>query len=147
VEQQAVDGVRDLILRYADALNLYDLDAFADAFAEDGVWDVSPYFKGVGRHNVREVFAVQRNAFDWVFQVVHGTRVLSMEADRAKARSYIAEYGNRSGQGYFMLGVYHDQCVRQGVVWRFANRKFNPLYMGPPDLSVPPKHYPAPNHF
>lgn len=55
--------------------------------------------------------------------------------------------GNREGKGYFMLGVYHDQCVRQGSVWRFAYRTFNPLYMGPPDLSAPPKRCPVPQHF
>ena len=147
MQSDPVAQIKDLVLGYADALNLYDLEAFGDTFAEDGVWDVTPYFKGEGRQGVVSVFATQQKMFSWVYQVVHGTRVLKIEGDRAWARSTIVEYGNRHGTAWFLLGVYHDECARQGDRWRFLRRRFDPLYMGPPDLSASPALYPAPRHF
>ncbi|MDB5967871.1 MAG: hypothetical protein JWQ90_321 [Hydrocarboniphaga sp.] len=147
MDRNEVEDVKDLILRYADMINLYDLEGFADTFAEHGIWDVTGYFKAIGRQEVRDAFSQQRNAFDWVLQVVHGTRVLALDNSVAKARSYIAEQGNRNGGGYYLLGVYHDECVKDDKVWRFSSRTFHPLYLGPPDLSAPLKHYPAPRLF
>ena len=144
MDLEAIEGVRDLVLRYADAINLYDTDQFGDVFAEDGVWDVQGYYKVSGRASVRDMFIDVRGRFDWVYQVVHGTRVLSVEKDSARARSYVVEYGNLRGNGYFFLASYQDECVRQDGVWRFAYRTCDPLYVGLPDLSAPLKAYPAP---
>ena len=33
---------------------------------------------------------------------------------------------------------YHDRYVKQGAVWRFAERRFSMIYSGPPDLSAKP---------
>jgi hypothetical protein len=101
-------------------------------------------FHGEGRDQIRETFRVQVDRSDWIFQVVHGTRVLSVDGDKATARSYIAEHGHREGAGHYMLALYQDECVRQDGVWRFAHRVCDALYYGPPDLSAPILVYPAP---
>lgn len=143
---EAIEGVRDLVLRYVDAINSYDLDEFADTFASDATWDVRGRFSGQGREHIKETFKTQISRSDWIFQVVHGTRVLKVADETATARSYIAEHGHRGGAGHYMFAVYQDECVRQDGVWRFAHRVCDALYYGPPDLSAPLLVYPAPKY-
>jgi|GEM_PF-247700 len=72
--------------------------------------------------------------------------------DTATGRWYVTEWGvTGDGPGMLTLGVYHDDYVREpaadasaeATCWRFARRKFAPLYMGPPDLSGAPKPFPT----
>ena len=50
-----------------------------------------------------------------------------------------SEHGKMAGVGSVLnLGTYDDVCVRENGVWRFASRRFRPLYIGPPDLSGEP---------
>jgi uncharacterized protein (TIGR02246 family) len=142
-----IEQVRDLILRYTDAVNLYDVDMYGDTFAEDGIWEVEGNFKTAGREAIKKELVYRRNIFQWVYQVVQGSRVLSVDGDTAKARSWVVEYGVGSTAPIFVLGVYHDECVRRDGKWQFASRTYSPLYLGPPDLSAPLKNYPAPNRF
>ena len=144
MDLEAIEGVRDLVLRYADAINLYDTDQFADVFAEDAIWDVTGYFKAEGRQNIKNQFVETRSRFGWVFQVVHGTRVLEVADGTAKARSYVMEYGRLRDEGYTFLASYQDHCVLQDGVWRFQYRACDPLYIGTPDLETPLRAYPAP---
>ncbi len=139
MDVEAIEGVRDAVLRYADAINLNDIDQFGDVFAEDSVWDVQGHFRAEGRKNICSAFGEARARFDWLYQVIHGTRVLSVTGGTAKARSYVAEYANVQSRPYFLLASYQDRLIRQDGVWRFSSRICDPLYGGPPDLSAPPK--------
>lgn len=141
---EAIEGVRDLVLRYADAINLYDVDQFADTFGEHAVWDVQGYFCAEGRQTIRDTFVDMRNRFEWVLQVVHGTRVLEVDGDVAKARSYVMEHGNLRGEGYTFLAAYQDRCERQNGVWRFVHRTCDPVYAGAADMSAATRAYPVP---
>jgi ketosteroid isomerase-like protein len=146
MDLEAIEHVRDLVLRYADGINLYDIDQFGNSFAEDAIWEVTGYHTTQGRTKICETFVDLRNRFDWVCQVVHGTRVLEINGNEAKARSYVAEHGRLRGGGYFFLASYQDNCVRDADgIWRFAHRICDPIYLGPPDNSAAVKVYPTPN--
>lgn len=142
MDHDVANGVRDLVLRYADAINLYQLDTFADVFAEDATWEVIGHWKQHGREAIRDTFAEVRNRFEWVVQVVHGTRILSAGDGTAQARSYMMEHGRLRGEGYSFVAVYQDHCVNQNGVWRFQHCHCQPIYSGPPDLSALPRLYP-----
>ncbi len=141
MDLENIEGVRDLVLRYCDAINLQDLDLFADNFSESGIWEVNGHFKAEGRASVLAQVTKGIELFDWVFQVVQGTRVLSVDNEKAKARSYVAEWGNLRKEGYFFLATYHDECVKEDGVWRFAHRTGDILYQALPDLVTPLQGY------
>lgn len=135
---------------YADGLNINNPDQFAGSFAEDSVWDVSaanPEWIAVGRDAIKRQYAFLRGAHNWVFQVVYHSVIHECDGDRAKVRTYVGELGNLRGEGILLFAAYHDDCVRTPSGWLFANRKFDPLYHGTPDLNQDIKTYPTPNRF
>jgi uncharacterized protein (TIGR02246 family) len=141
---ELINDVKDLVLKYAEAVNLGDPDRFGDVFARDGIWEVADRFKSEGRENVRNMFIRARGMLDWVYQTIQQTRVLSADEQQATARSYIIEYALFHGGGHFLFACYQDQCVKEDGVWRFAHRICDRIYSGPSDLSEPPKTYPPP---
>lgn len=142
-----VEGVRDLVLRYADNVNLYNLDDYPNVFTSDGVWDVQGFFRVEGRETILETFKNLRNKFEWVLQLVQGTRIIQINDKVVKARSYIKEHGVTNGTGYLFICSYHDWCVFDEGSWRFKQRICDPIYSGPPDQMTPLRTYPAPIRF
>jgi hypothetical protein len=145
MDLEAAEGVRDLVLRYVEAINLNDLAMFRDTFTEDAIWEISNVFIKHGVEDICATFLAVRNRPNhWIYQVVEQTRLLSLHENRAKARSYIGEYTNTNSEGRFSLITYQDECVKQNGVWRFSKRIIDPLYNGPQALTAPLKAYPAP---
>lgn len=130
-DRRAID---DLAHAYADAVCRNDHGAWADTWADDGVWDIG---RGavIGRAAIVEAFATAMALFESVVQLA-GSGTVALDGDRATGRRYMQELARtRSGRPLLYHGYYDDTYVRAGDRWRFARRHLIWLYQGPPDLS------------
>lgn len=126
--------VRDLVARYADAVNRRHAEDWKETWAPDGVWHL--FGRDVeGRDAVFQTWQGAMGMFSFVLQLIHSGTV-EVEGNEATGRWYLSEVAHTSqGDRLLTVGVYHDHCVREEGTWRFAKRRFDVLYQGPPDLS------------
>ena len=127
-------AIRDLIERYADAVNRRDAAAWAALWTADGVWEV--FGSAIpGRYAVLGAWSAALKGFAFVFHVSHSA-VIELAGDTARARWTISEQlVDARGRASLLLALYHDQYCREAGAWRIARRRLEPLYQGPPDLS------------
>ncbi|MEE2703163.1 MAG: nuclear transport factor 2 family protein [Myxococcota bacterium] len=126
--------IRDLVARYADAVTRRDEKAWAETWTEDGEWQVMGRTAS-GREAVVELWKSLMGGLSFVVQLANTERI-SIEGDRGSGRWYVTEYAKSSdGTALLNVGFYRDEYVRIDGVWRFARRRFDALYIGPPDLS------------
>jgi 3-phenylpropionate/cinnamic acid dioxygenase small subunit len=132
-----VEAIRALIHRYAELIDLGDLDAVAALFTH-GTWS-SP-----GRGTPLQGAEQVRHAYDGVIlydgipstkHVISNVTIEIADGTTATARSYFTVL---QGRPDFQLqpviaGRYHDQFERAGDAWRFADRQIIPDLIG--DLS------------
>ena len=150
-------AINNLVNRYSDAIVRRAADDWGNTWSIKGEWHL---FGQV--HQGRDVIVKQWEGFLERLPFVHqqssgGLITFPNAADTninntATGRWYVTEWGvTGDGPGMLTLGVYHDDYVREpaadasaeATCWRFARRKFAPLYMGPPDLSGAPKPFPT----
>ena len=127
-------AIRELVTRYADAVTDYDEKAWAETWAEDGRWELLGQSAN-GRDAVVALWKQLMPMLEGVIQVAH-SGIVDLDGDSASARWTIAEYGRLTdGATSFLLGRYRDRYRRESDGWRFVERRMEPLYMGPIDLS------------
>jgi hypothetical protein len=150
-------AINNLVNRYSDAIVRRAADDWGNTWSIKGEWHL---FGQV--HQGRDVIVKQWEGFLGRLPFVHqqssgGLISFPNGVDNninntATGRWYVTEWGvTGDGPGMLTLGVYHDDYVREpaadasaeATCWRFARRKFAPLYMGPPDLSGAPKPFPT----
>ena len=124
-------AVRETIERYSVALNLRDFEAMRACFLPDGVWQVDPPFN-IRLEGEAIVAGIGQmvGAMPFLFQGLMGS-IVEIDGDTAMAKSSVHELGQRgAGEGGLdSYGVYHDRLVRTPAGWRFAERRFQPLYL------------------
>ncbi len=138
-------AIRDLVNRYSDAVVRRDAKAWGDTWADDGEWQILGNSIR-GRDEIVERWLKFMSGLPFVVQQASGGIIDFEERDAAGAatgRWYVNEYGfTGKGAGMLTLGVYHDGYTRTNDRWRFSRRRFDVLYMGPPDLSAPHHAFP-----
>jgi AcrR family transcriptional regulator len=124
--------LRHLVSSYCDAVNRRDVEAWTKTWATDATWN--PNGTGFsGRRSIVAAFEKMLGENEWVMQSAplmvfevdegHGTgtgRVTVQE--RFKKR--------RNAKPSSMLATYHDQYIRHGVSWLFANRRLEVIERG-----------------
>ncbi len=134
-------AIRDLVARYADAVARCDAEAWAATWAEDGEW----YIFGQptrGRDEVVALWKTLMGTLSFVLQVP-SSGIIRIEGARGTGRWHVTEYGKGDDGSMLTLGTYRDEYCRIGDHWRFRLRRFDALYMGPPDLSAPALPFPV----
>ncbi|MFN0147796.1 MAG: nuclear transport factor 2 family protein [Dehalococcoidia bacterium] len=127
--------IRQLVERYADAVNRVDAAAWEATWAEDAVWDLGA-MKTEGRDKVVAFWKQVMPTFPFVVQIIHSGVVNSVDGDSATGTWYLSEYMHRGDGGRnHGIGVYRDDYVRVGGEWLFKRRRYSLLYNGPTDLS------------
>lgn len=126
--------LRDLVARYADAVNRNDEEAWRATWGENGVWELMGNTIE-GRNAVVAVWRGAMASFRFALHCVH-TGVLEIEGDEARGRWTLSELAApKDGDPQLMVALYHDAYRRTPEGWRFARRRLEALYQGPPDLS------------
>ncbi|MEZ5558993.1 MAG: nuclear transport factor 2 family protein [Pseudomonadales bacterium] len=137
--------IRDLVARYADAVCRRDQAAWADTWAEDGLWQLPSAPETRGRDNIVALWAGAMAGFPFVAQLVHNGTV-EVDGDSATGRWYLTEHLKfAQGGGMFNIGVYQDRYVKTAAGWKFAERHYSVLYndKGTGDMSGDVNPFPA----
>lgn len=121
-------AIRDVIARYAWALDTGDVDEFVGCFCADGVlvWDAFEHPDRWRGHDALRHFAgFLRDLPTSAGRQHHVTNLLIRPSDDgAQAKSYVA-VAVRQGDGPHLLNVmgwYEDRFRQEGGEWRIAER-------------------------
>lgn len=129
-------AIRNLVARYADAVNRRDQAEWAGTWCEDGVWELLGQHLA-GREPVMKFWNAAMASLKFVVQEVHAGFVV-VEGDEGKGRFTMTERAvSQQGDRTLMSALYHDRYRFEAGTWRFAARRLEVLYHGPPDLSGP----------
>jgi ketosteroid isomerase-like protein len=126
--------IRTLVARYAEAVTRRDADAWGRTWAEDGEWQLIGR-KARGRDDLVKLWLELMGGLEFVCQLPAGG-IIDIDGDTGRGRWQITEHGRFGGGSPLLnVGLYHDRYVRENGRWRFEFRRFDPLYMGAPDMS------------
>lgn len=127
-------AVRRLVDRYADAVTRANEADWIATWADDGCWRIG----GTESHGHRDLLATWRKLmglFEKVLQLPQ-TGLIDLTSDTGTGRWTVVEVGRTlDGNSAVTLGCYHDVYRRSETGWKFAERRFEFDYTGPPDLS------------
>jgi ketosteroid isomerase-like protein len=123
-------AIQQTINRYSDAASRADWDRVLSTFTPDAGWEV-PAFGAVYRGP--DVIRAAMSAFVAqmaYFVQINAPAVISVDGDRASARSIIRECGKFADrdEALEIFGFYEDELVRTGPrEWKFNRRVFHIL--------------------
>jgi ketosteroid isomerase-like protein len=127
-------ALRNLMARYADAVNRRDADAWVATWAADGVWNLlgNPVS---GRDNILALWQQMMGSFEFAL-MLPSSCLFQVEGNTASGHWYLHEYTrDLQGNASTVLSRYLDTYVKQGGQWLFQSRSYGFIYNGPADLS------------
>jgi hypothetical protein len=134
---EAVSGelaIRKLVAQYADAVTNVNGHAWIATWAMDGSWTLGGN-TSTGHETLLSTWQGLMGLFEKVIQLPQDG-LIELDGDAGTGRWSMIELGrNGSGDPFFTLGTYHDVYRRETSGWRFAERSFEFVYTGPPDLT------------
>ncbi|MEJ7926194.1 nuclear transport factor 2 family protein [Sphingobium sp. AN641] len=121
----------ELVNRYAYHIDLWQVDAWAGLFLEDGVLDES--VMGMGRYEGQKAIAAYGAELEAdVLHVVHlmmNHVILDAQSDRASGTVFALVEANTRSTGHARYYIrYEDSYVRTAAGWRFELRTIHPLF-------------------
>jgi len=127
-------ALRNLMGRYADAVNRRDADAWVATWSPDGVWNLlgNPVS---GRDNILALWQQMMGSFEFAL-MLPSSCLFQVNGDSASGHWYLHEYTrDLQGTATTVLSRYLDTYVKQGGQWLFRSRHYSFIYNGPADLS------------
>ena len=126
--------IRNLVARYSDAVGRRDEQAWANTWASDAGWSVGPT-RASGREHIVKTWSGLMALFRFVTQMPQ-SGFIELEGETARGTWQVMELGwPQAGDATCTLGIYDDRYRLTSEGWRFSERTFHIVYMGPPDLS------------
>ncbi len=117
--------IRDLALRYAQAVDRRDAELLGDVFMEDGLLDGSGY-RTHGRDKIMKIAPMMAKRYEATMHTVHNHRI-ELNGDEATGEVYamshhLTKQEDGSLADWVMMMRYHDSYVRDSGRWLFAHR-------------------------
>lgn len=123
------EAVREVILRYASAVDRRDLPQVAACFTPDAAYDGA-----LARGDVRAALAALAQSLERYQSTMHfvGNQLVGLNGDRATCETYAVAY-HRFARGDVkydrVVAVrYEDELVRDGTSWRICRRAARALW-------------------
>ena len=119
------DAIRELMARYAHALDACDFAGVAGLFAEDGEW-ATTYGRARGRAEIEALLTsvVPRPGEGPQRKHYITNIIITLDGERASALSdYLVVRDSERGLLPVMGGRYKDRFVRHAGTWRFARKE------------------------
>lgn len=138
-------AIAGVIEGYGDAVSRRDVAALANLFVADASRKAgSPFDLHFTGAAIVPTIAAMLEAYSVFLQMTQG-RVITLAGDKAQARTIIREIGQSAdgASGLDNLGRYHDELIRTPQGWKFASRRFEPLYVDTAPLRDNPVVIPA----
>ena len=119
-------AIQQLLNCYSIGASRADWDAVLSTFATDGIWEVPA--RGMrlqGHEPIRATMIAFVGSMSYFVQL-NSPATISVQGDRASARSVIRECGKFADRDEAMevLGFYEDEIIRIDGKWKFARRRF-----------------------
>lgn len=119
--------IQELAVRYANAMDDGDLNAWLSTWDENGIWE-----GGIGRYEG----AALRNLLTDLGARIQGKRhvmtnfVISEVDSTVNLKSYLLVFERETGTKCVATGVYNDKLTKVGGEWKFAHRtvKLDPSF-------------------
>ena len=127
-------ALRNLMGRYADAVNRVDADAWIGTWAEDAIWNLlgNPVS---GRDNILALWKQMMSSFEFAL-MLPGSCLFEVDGNTASGHWYLHEYTrDPEGNASTILSRYVDTYVKQDGQWLYKSRDYGFIYNGPADLS------------
>ena len=128
--------IRNLVASYADAVLRLHTGDWLKTWASEGEWSL---LGGTSRGPEALAGRLEEltSGLEYVMQTMGGG-IIRLGEGGAHGRWTINEYARtKDGTSLFTMGAYRDDYCQEDGVWRFARRRFQAFYMGPPDMSGP----------
>ena len=127
-------ALRNLMGRYADAVNRVDADAWIGTWAEDAIWNLlgNPVS---GRDNILALWKQMMSSFEFAL-MLPGSCLFEVDGNTASGHWYLHEYTrDPEGNASTILSRYVDTYVKQDGQWLYKSLDYGFIYNGPADLS------------
>jgi ketosteroid isomerase-like protein len=114
------EAIRDLLCRYALAVDRKQIDTVASCFTPD-----CAYEGALGQGTIGQALRALELAFTRYARTMHmiGTQEVRLEGDTARAETYCVAYHVRPDGGHLTVGVrYLDDLVRSPLGWQIRHR-------------------------
>jgi len=136
-------AIHALVARYCHAVLQRDHEAWASTWDEDAQWCLLGR-SARGRAGIVALYHKLVGGTRWIVQQT-SNGLVELAGDRATGRWIVTEHLQASdGTPGLNVGLYCDDYRRgRDGVWRFARRRFEPCYLGPPGLTAPPRPLPT----
>ncbi len=119
-------AIQQTLNRYTDGASRADWDQVMSTFTPDGIWEIPGLKARYQDHAViRQVMAAFVGQMDYFVQL-NSPAIITVQGDKATARSGIRECGKFSGRDAALeiLGRYDDELIRTSQGWKFTRRSF-----------------------
>lgn len=122
-------AIQQTLNRYSEGASRGDWQQLMSTFTHDGIWEI-PAMKA--RYQDHAVIQQVMSAFVGqmaYFVQINSPAIITVQGDRATARSIIRECGKFSDrdEALEVFGRYEDELVRTTDGWQFSRRVFHPL--------------------
>ena len=119
---ESIHAIERVSASYCRGADQRDIGVFLSAWAEDGVWEVSPELRFVGLADISEAIQHQwRNSQRAAHWTSNG--VIDVHGDTASALFDVnSETQLLDGQWITISGAYSDRYVRRDATWKLAKR-------------------------
>ena len=132
-------AIQQTLNTYTEGASRADWEQVLSTFAPDGIWEVPKL--NILQQGHAAIQALMQGAiaqFDYFVQF-NSPAVITIDGDKAIARSMIREQGKYAGRDEVMdvAGHYTDELVRTEGGWKFARRTFKSIGVNNIPLSPP----------
>jgi ketosteroid isomerase-like protein len=127
-------ALRNLMGRYADAVNRVDAEVWIDTWAEDGIWNLlgNPVS---GRDNILALWKQMMSSFEFAL-MLPSSCLFEVNGETASGHWYLHEYTrDPEGNASTVLSRYQDTYVKKDGQWLYQSRDYGFIYNGASDLS------------